>query len=394
MTNDEIVALADRYLFPTYARAPLALVRGEGTRVWDADGRCYLDFFSSTVVTNLGHHHPAIVRAITEQAQRILHVSNLHYCEPQARLAEKLVKRSFGERVFLCNSGAEANEAAIKLARKHGHAVRDGRYEIVTLFNSFHGRTLATIAATGQEKVRLGFEPVQQGFRYAPYDDAGAAEAALTPRTIAIMVEPIQGEGGIVAPAPAYFQELRALCDRHGLLLIFDEVQTGMGRAGTLFAYEQCGVTPDVMTLAKGLGGGVPIGAMLAAGPAADAFDRGSHGSTFGGNALTCAVALAVLETLESEGVLANCVAMGERLRAGLRRLAAAHAVIEDVRGRGLLVGAVLREPGAAVVDRCLADGLIINCTANSVLRLTPPLTVTAAEVDEALAIIDRALVP
>jgi len=392
MTNDDIIALADRYLFPTYARAPLALVRGEGARVWDADGRSYLDFFSSTVVTNLGHRHPALVQAITEQAQRILHVSNLHYCEPQARLAEKLVKRSFADRVFLCNSGAEANEAAIKLARKHGHAVGDGRYEIVTTFNSFHGRTLATIAATGQEKVRTGFEPVQQGFRYAPYDDAGAIEAALTPRTIAVMVEPIQGEGGIVAPAPEYFRDLRALCDRHDLLLIFDEIQTGMGRTGTLFAYEQCGITPDIMTLAKGLGGGVPIGAMLAAKPAAAAFDSGSHGSTFGGNALTCAAGLAVMETLESEGVLANCLAMGERLRAGLQQLAATHPIIEAVRGRGLLVGAVLREAGAAIVDRCRTNGLIINCTAGNVLRLTPPLTVSGAEVDEALAIIDRVL--
>jgi acetylornithine/N-succinyldiaminopimelate aminotransferase len=390
MDSAEIIALADRYLFPTYARAPLALVRGEGTRVWDADGRAYLDFFSSTVVTNLGHHHPAILRAITEQAERILHVSNLHYCEPQARLAEKLVKRSFADRVFLCNSGAEANEAAIKLARKYGHAARDGRYEIITLFNSFHGRTLATIAATGQEKVRLGFEPVQEGFRYAPTDDVDAVEAALSPRTIAIMVEPIQGEGGIVAPAPEYFRGLRALCDHHGLLLIFDEIQTGMGRTGTLFAYEQLGVKPDVMTLAKGLGAGVPIGAMLAAGAAVDAFDAGSHGSTFGGNALTCAVGVAVMETLESEGVLANCVAMGERLRAGLRRLATRHPIIVDVRGRGLLVGAVLSAPGASIVDRCRAAGLIINCTANVVLRMTPPLTVRAEEVDEALAILDR----
>jgi acetylornithine/N-succinyldiaminopimelate aminotransferase len=392
MTSAEIIALADRYLFPTYARAPLALVRGDGTRVWDADGRVYLDFFSSTVVTNLGHRHPAIVRAINEQAERILHVSNLHYCEPQARLAEKLVKRSFAERVFLCNSGAEANEAAIKLARRHGHALREGRYEIITTFNSFHGRTLATIAATGQEKVRLGFEPAQQGFRYAPFDDVGALEAALTPRTIAIMIEPIQGEGGIVAPAAEYFRAARALCDRHELLLIFDEIQTGMGRTGTLFAYERLDVTPDVMTLAKGLGGGVPIGAMLAAGPAAAAFDSGSHGSTFGGNALTCAVALAAMETLESEGVLANCVAMGERLRAGLREMAIRHPIITDVRGQGLLVGAALSEPGAAIVDRCRADGLIINCTANTVLRLTPPLTVSGAEIDEALAILERAL--
>ena len=392
MTSDEIIALADRYLFPTYARAPLALVRGEGTRVWDADGRCYLDFFSSTVVTALGHHHPAITRAIVEQAQRMLHVSNLHYCEPQARLAEKLVRRSFADRVFLCNSGAEANEAAIKLARKHGHAVGDGRYEVITALNSFHGRTLATIAATGQEKIRLGFEPVQSGFRYVPYDDIGAIEAALTARTIAVMIEPIQGEGGIVAPRPAYFRDLRGLCDRHDLLLIFDEIQTGMGRTGTLFAYEQTGITPDVMTLAKGLGGGVPIGAMVAAAPAADAFDSGSHGSTFGGNALTCAVGLAVMETLEAEGVLANCVAMGERLRAGLRQLGTRHTVVRDVRGQGLLVGAVLAEPGAPIVDRCRDAGLIINCTANTVLRLTPPLTVSAEEVDEALAVLDRVL--
>jgi predicted acetylornithine/succinylornithine family transaminase len=392
MTNAEIIAAADRYLFPTYARAPLALVRGEGTRVWDADGRVYLDFFSSTVVTNLGHRHPAIVRAITEQAERILHVSNLHYCEPQARLAEKLVKRSFAERVFLCNSGAEANEAAIKLARKHGHAAREGRYEIITAYNSFHGRTLATIAATGQEKVRLGFEPVQQGFRYAEFDDVNALESALSPRTIAIMIEPIQGEGGIVVPRVQYFRDLRALCDHHGLLLIFDEIQTGMGRAGTLFAYEQFDVTPDIMTLAKGLGGGVPIGAMLAAGPAAAAFDVGAHGSTFGGNALTCAVGVAVLETLESEGVLANCMAMGERLTAGLRSIATRNPIITDVRGRGLLVGAALSTPGGPVVDRCRDAGLIINCTANTVLRLTPPLTVNAAEIDEALAILERVL--
>jgi len=392
MTSAEIIALADRYLVPTYARAPLALVRGEGTRVWDADGKEYLDFFSSTVVTNLGHQHPAIVRAIEAQAHQILHVSNLHYCEPQARLAERLVKRSFADRVFLCNSGAEANEAAIKLARRYGHALGDGRYEIITLLNSFHGRTLATIAATGQEKVRVGFEPVQQGFRYAAYDDAAALESALTARTIAIMVEPVQGEGGIVAPSPEYFQALRALCDRHKLLLIFDEIQTGMGRCGTLFAYEQLGVAPDVMTLAKGLGAGVPIGAMLAAAPVAGVLDKGSHGSTFGGNALTCAVGLAVFDVLEGEGVLANCQAMGERLRVGLAALSAKHAGVRAVRGRGLLIGVELDQPGGPVVERCLARGLIINCTANTVLRITPPLTVSAAEVDQALDILAGAL--
>lgn len=392
MTSAEIIALADRYLCPTYARAPLALVRGEGTRVWDADGREYLDFFSSTVVTNLGHQHPAVVRAIEAQARQILHVSNLHYCEPQARLAERLVTRSFADRVFLCNSGAEANEAAIKLARKVGHAQGDGRYEIVTLLNSFHGRTLATIAATGQEKVRVGFEPVQQGFRYAPYDDVAALEAVLSPRTVGIMVEPVQGEGGIVAPSPEYFQALRALCDRHQLLLILDEIQTGMGRCGTLFAYEQLGVTPDIMTLAKGLGAGVPIGAMLAAAPIAGILDQGSHGSTFGGNALTCAVALAVCEVLEREGVLANCQAMGDRLRAGLGAMAAERAGVKAVRGRGLLIGVELDRPGGPVVERCLARGLIINCTANTVLRIAPPLTVSAAEVDQALEVLAGAL--
>jgi acetylornithine/N-succinyldiaminopimelate aminotransferase len=392
MRSAEIIALSDRYLFPTYARAPLALVRGQGTTVWDADGREYLDFFSSTVVTVLGHAHPAIVAAIERQAREILHVSNLHYCEPQARLAQALVETSFGDRVFLCNSGAEANEAAIKLARKYGHEHGDGRFEIVTLLGSFHGRTLATIAATGQEKVRTGFEPVPDGFRYAPFDDVAAAERAITARTIAIMLEPIQGEGGVVVPGDGYLRAIRELCDRRDLLLIFDEVQTGVGRTGTLYGYQHSGVTPDVMTLAKGLGGGVPIGAMLATERLAQSFGIGSHGSTFGGNALACSVALAVLETLKSEGVLASCVAMGERLRAGLERLRERFPIITGVRGRGLLIGAELSEPGAPIVERCLADGLILNCTVNRVLRFTPPLTVRAEEIDRGLAILERAL--
>ncbi len=392
MNTDGLVALSERYLFPVYARARLALVRGEGAHVWDADGRQYLDFFSSTLVTALGHCHPAVVRAIESQAHAILHVSNLHYCEPQARLAEQLVTRSFADRVFLCNSGAEANEAAIKLARKYGHRHGGGRYEIITALGSFHGRTLATIAATGQEKVRLGFEPVQEGFRYVPFDDPAAIETAITPRTIAVMLEPVLGEGGVVVPRPGYLPAVRALCDQRGLLLILDEVQTGMGRAGTLFAYERTGVTPDIMTLGKGLGGGVPIGAMLAATPIADSFDRGAHGSTFGGNALACAVGLAVIDTLTNDGVLSNCRRMGDRLRDGLWALAGKRAVIRQVRGPGLLIGAELDRPGEEVVQRCQAAGLIINCTANQVLRFAPPLTVTADEVDEALAIVERAL--
>jgi acetylornithine aminotransferase len=392
MKSAEIIALSDRYLFPTYVRSPLALVRGRGTKVWDADGREYLDFFSSTVVTVLGHAHPAIVAAIERQAHEILHVSNLHYSEPQALLARELVESSFADRVFLCNSGAEANEAAIKLARKYGNERGGGRFEVLTLLGSFHGRTLATIAATGQEKVRTGFEPVPDGFRYAPFDDVAAVERAITPRTIAIMLEPIQGEGGIAVPAPGYLHAIRELCDRRDLLLIFDEVQTGIGRTGTLYGYQQTDVTPDVMTLAKGLGGGVPIGAMLATERLAATFGAGAHGSTFGGNALACAVALAVLDTLKSEGVLANCVAMGERLRGGLEQLRQRLPIVTDVRGRGLLVGAELREPGAPIVERCLADGLILNCTANRVLRFTPPLTVRAEEIDQALAVLERAL--
>jgi len=392
MNSTEIRALSDRYLFPTYARAPLALVRGEGTRVWDADGKAYLDFFSSTVVTALGHCHPALVDALERQARAIFHVSNLHYCEPQARLAEKLVESSFADRVFLCNSGAEANEAAIKLARKYGHSAKDGRYEVITALGSFHGRTLATIAATGQEKVRVGFEPTQQGFRYVPYGDVAAMEEAVGPRTIAIMVEPLLGEGGVVVPPPDYLPRLRELCDRHDLLLILDEVQTGVGRLGSMFGYEQHGIVPDILTLAKGLGSGFPIGAMLAAEPAAASFDTGSHGSTFGGNALGCAVALAVLRTIRQDGLLENCRAMGDRLRAGMAALAERQGDGASVRGQGLLLGLQLGRPGAPVVDACRERGLIINCTSNTVLRVTPPLTVSAAEVDEGLAILAEGL--
>ena len=392
MRSAEIIALSDRYQFPVYVRAPLTLVRGQGTRVWDADGHCYLDFFSSTVVTALGHCHPAIVQAIDLQARRILQVSNLHYSEPQARLAERLVTGSFADRVFFCNSGAEANEAAIKLARKYGHQHGGGRYEIITALGSFHGRTVATIAATGQEKLRVGFEPLPGGFRYVPFDDVSSLEAALTPQTIAILLEPVQGEGGVVVPGAAYLRQVRALCDERGLLLILDEVQTGIGRTGTLFAYEQSAITPDIMSLAKGLGSGVPIGAMLAAAPVADSFDKGAHGSTFGGNALTCAVAVAVLDTLEKENLLTHCQQMGERLSTGLQQLAVKHSSIRQVRGRGLLLAAELDRPGAEVVDRCRAAGLIINCTMERVLRFTPPLIVDAAEVDEALAIVDQAL--
>lgn len=388
MTSAEIIALNQRYLFPTYVRAPIAIVRGEGCRVWDADGREYLDFFASTVVANLGHAHPKVTQAIAEQAARILHVSNLHHSEPQAVLAELLCRHSFADRVFLCNSGAEANEAAIKLARRYGADRGGGRFEILTATGSFHGRTIATIAATGQEKVRRGFQPLPEGFRYFPFDDPGALRAAVSPRTVAVMIEPIQGEGGVVTPHPQYLRRVREICDDHGLLLILDEIQTGMGRTGTLFAYQHGDVQPDIMTLAKGLGGGVPIGAMLASKEVAASFDPGSHGSTFGGNALTCAAAIAAIGALLDDGVLDNCRQQGAYLAERLRHM---HGV-EEVRGAGLLIGVKVDRPAAPVVEQCQEAGLLINSPAERILRLSPPLIVRRNEVDGALAILEAVL--
>jgi acetylornithine/N-succinyldiaminopimelate aminotransferase len=392
MTNKEIIALNERYLFPVYARAPIAIVRGQGSRVWDADGTEYLDFFASTVVASLGHAHPNVTRAIVEQAGKILHVSNLHHSEPQAVLAELLCTQSFADRVFLCNSGAEANEAAIKLARKYGADHGDGRFEVLTALGSFHGRTIATITATGQEKVRRGFQPLPEGFRYFPFDDVEALAAAIRPQTIAVLVEPLQGEGGIVVPRPDYLRQVRELCDRHGLLLILDEVQTGMGRTGTLFAYQQSGITPDIMTLAKGLGTGVPIGAMLATERVAASFTAGTHASTFGGNPLTCAAAVAVMRTMVQGDVLANCQAQGAYLRTRLQELRSRCVRIRDVRGAGLLLGAELDGPGNAVVDACRAAGLLINCTMEKVLRFTPPLVVSREDIDRAVGIVEGVL--
>jgi len=392
MTNQDIIDLGAKHLFQIYARAPLALVRGEGCRVWDGDGKEYLDFFSSTVVVNLGHCHPNVTRAISEQAKTIVHVSNLHHSLPQAQLAERLCAQSFADRVFFCNSGAEANEAAIKLARKFGADFGDGRFEIITAIGSFHGRTIATITATGQEKVRRGFQPLPEGFRYVPYNDVDALSAAISDRTIAIMLEPMLGEGGVLAPAPSYLEHVRDLCDRRGLVLILDEVQTGMGRLGRLFGYELSGITPDIMTLGKGIANGVPLGAMLATERVAQAFGVGAHGTTFGGNALACAAGIAVFDTLVNEGVVKNCHAMGEYLRERLRTLQQSLPIIRDIRGHGLLIGIELAEAGAAIVDRCRTAGLIINCTADKVLRLSPPLIVSRSDVDRAVTIIEQAL--
>jgi len=377
----------------TYGRYPIALVRGEGCRVWDADGKEYLDLVAGIAVNNLGHCHPKVVAALRAQAGELIHCSNLYHIPQQIELAEWLCGHCFADRAFFCNSGAEANEAAIKLARKasrerHG----EGRGEIVTALMSFHGRTLGTIAATGQEKVRAGFDPLMPGFRYVPFGDLTALEAAITPATCAVMLEPVQAEGGIIVPPAGYLQAVRELCDRRGLLLIFDEVQTGIGRTGTLFAHEQEGVTPDIMSLAKGLAGGPPIGCMLATAEVMQHFQPGSHASTFGGNPLLAATALAALKTLTEDGILEHGRAMGAYFRAQLEELAASVPGVLGVRGRGLLLGLELASEGAGIVQQAMARGLLINCTVGTVLRFVPPLVISREEIDRAVALLRELL--
>lgn len=393
MNNRQIVKLTERYVANTYARYPIALVRGKGARVWDADGKEYLDFVGGIAVNALGHGHPAVTRAIRQQAARLLHVSNLYHIAPQSELARELCRRSFAERVFFCNSGAEANEAAIKLTRRYGAEWLGGKYEILSTFNSFHGRTLATLTATGQEKVRAGYDPLPAGFRQAPYGDLGAMEAAIDEeKTAGILVEPIQGEGGVVVPDKSYLQGLRELCDQKGLLLIFDEVQVGMGRTGKLFAYEHFGVEPDIMTLAKALGGGLPLGAMLAKEKVARSFVPGAHASTFGGNPLACNVGLAVLKTLVQGGALKNCAKMGKVFVQGLVEMKGRFSSIRDVRGKGLIVGMELDIDGTGIVEECMKAGLLINCTAHKVLRFIPPLIIGEKEIERGLGILEKVL--
>jgi predicted acetylornithine/succinylornithine family transaminase len=393
MTNRDVAKLTDKYVAQTYARYPIALVRGKGTRVWDANGKEYLDFLAGIAVNSLGHCHPAVVRAILQQARKLLHVSNLYHIRPQSELARELCHRSFADRVFFCNSGAEANEAALKLARRYGGEHLGGRYEILSAQNSFHGRTLATLTATGQEKVRAGYDPLPAGFRQIPFNNLRAAEDAIdAQKTVGILVEPIQAEGGIIVADEYYLHGLRELCDRRGLLLIFDEVQTGMGRTGKLFAYEHFGVTPDIMTLAKALGGGLPLGAMLAREAVANSFKPGSHASTFGGNPLACSAGLAVMKTLLSGGVLRNCAKMSKLLIAGLERLCERVPFARGVRGKGLLLGLELDIDGTKIVDECMQEGLLLNCTASKVLRFAPPLTITAKEIDRGLAVLEKVL--
>ncbi|MFA5353066.1 MAG: acetylornithine transaminase [Thermodesulfovibrionales bacterium] len=396
MENKRIIEEAENYVMHTYNRLPLVIRKGRGIKLWGADGKEYLDFIGGIAVNVLGHCHPKVVVAIQKQAQRLIHVSNLFHIEPQIKLAKLICTHSFADKVFFCNSGAEANEAAIKLARKYSREQfqTPRRYEIITALNSFHGRTMATITATGQKKFQEGFEPLLPGFSHVPFNDLRALEAAVTDRTCAILLEPIQGEGGVKVPDSDYFRGVREICDRHKLLLILDEVQTGMGRTGKLFAHEHFGITPDIMTLAKGLGGGVPIGAMAATDRVASAFQPGNHASTFGGNPLVCAAAIATMETILEDGfILEHCNRMGIYFREKLMELKEDYpAQIMDVRGKGLIVAMEINRDGSSLVKACLEKGAIINCTAGNVLRFTPPLTVEERDIDQLTDILEEVL--
>jgi acetylornithine aminotransferase len=391
MPTEEVKESAEQYLMGTYARQPISIVRGRGTKVYDLEGREYVDFVGGIAVNVLGHAHPDLVLAIQKQAAQLIHTSNLYYTEPQVKLAQMLVDHSFADKVFFCNSGAEANEAAIKLARRYSHdKYGTGRFEIITMKQSFHGRTMATLTATGQEKVQKGYEPLVPGFSYVSFNHLLELQQAVTDKTAAIMLEPIQGEGGVHVASREYLKAVRELCTQRDILLIFDEVQTGMGRTGTLFAYEQLGVQPDIMTLAKGLGGGVPIGACLATAPVAKAFGPGSHASTFGGNPLACAAALAVFRVLLDGRVLDQARRMGEYLSKGLSECKDGHHVVRDVRGMGLLQGMEVDIDAKTVVADCLKRGILINAAGEHVLRFIPPLIITQPEIDRLLEVLSQ----
>ena len=383
-----------KYHTPNYgARAPICLVRGDGMRVWDTEGREYLDFGAGIAVTSLGHCHPRVTGAIREAAATLLHVSNLYHTAPQIHLAKLLCEQSFADRVFFANSGAEANEAAIKLARKHAkERMASDRWEIVATRNSFHGRTMGALAATGQEKYQHGFEPLVPGFKHVPYNDLRAMERAIDNRTCAVIVEPIQGEGGVYVPDDDYLPGLRKLCDASGALLILDEIQTGIGRTGRLWCYEHAGVEPDIMTLAKALANGVPIGAMLTRDEIASVLVAGTHGSTFGGTPFITSVALATLSTIIDGKLWERAARMGRYLLEGLRSIQASNPAVKAVRGRGLLIGAELERPVGPVVDACREAGLLVLSAGERVLRLTPPLIVEERDCDRALAIIGTAI--
>ena len=391
--NKDIISTADTVIANTYKRFPIVLARGKGCTVWDINEKAYTDFVSGIAVCNLGHADPEVAAVLARQSETLVHVSNLYYTIPQVELAEWLTTRSFADRVFFCNSGAEANEAAIKLARKYFHDQgQHERFRIITMEQSFHGRTFATLSATGQLRIRFGFDPVLNGFEFIPFNDIDALKRQMNDNICAVMMEPIQGEGGIRVPDPGFLKAVRDLCDQAGALLIFDEVQTGIGRTGKLFAYEHFGIAPDIMSLAKALGNGLPIGAMLAREQFMTAFTPGTHASTFGGTPLVTSAALEVLRLMEKRNIVDYCGRVGAYFRDRLLWLRDRHAVITEVRGMGLLLGMKLTVKGAPIVDACMENGFLINCIQDDILRFIPPLVITEKEIDALVECLDKIL--
>lgn len=389
MQTDQVIAQFDKYVIANYARMGHVIVKGEGSKIWDAEGREYLDMFPGWAVSGIGHCHRRVVEAVTQQVGQLIHMDNTFYNEPQGRLAQMLSERAFGGKCFFCNSGAEAIEAALKLARCH---TERAKYKIITAEGGFHGRTIGAVTATAQPKYHKGFLPLVPGFVYVPFNDVEALEEAFDDEVAAVLIEPIQGEGGIRIAEQAYLERIRQLCDQNGAVAIWDEVQCGMGRTGKWFAYQHSEVVPDIMTMAKALGGGVAIGAIMAQPDVAASLVPGMHASTFGGNPLACAAGIAVLEAMEEENMLENAQRLGQYTQAKLGELQKKHSCIDHVRGRGLMIGIQLTQPGADIVAKCWEKGMRINCTQETVLRFMPALNVTEAQIDQAVSILDEAI--
>ncbi len=389
MTTQETIELFNKYVIANYGRLPRVMVKGEGSWLYDADGNKILDMFPGWAVSGIGHCHPKVVEAVRKQVGELIHIDNTFYSEPQGKLAQMLSERAFGGKCFFCNSGAEANEGALKLARLH---TAKEKYKFITAEGSFHGRTFATVTATAQPKYHEGFLPLLPGFSYIPFNDVQALEAAFTDEVAAVMVEPIQGEGGINVATPEFLQAIRQLCDQNGALMILDEVQTGVGRTGKWFGYQHFDVEPDIMTMAKALGGGVAIGAMMAKAEVAASLVPGKHASTFGGNSLACAAGIATIEAIEEGNLLQQAAEVGQYAQEKLRALKDKHSAIDHVRGIGMMIGIQMTRPGAEIVAACLEKGLRINCTHDTVIRFMPPMIATTAEIDQAIDIFDSVL--
>jgi acetylornithine/N-succinyldiaminopimelate aminotransferase len=389
MTTQETIELFDKYVIANYGRLPRVITKGEGCYLYDADGNKILDMFPGWAVSGLGHCHPKVVGALRKQAGELLHIDNTFYSEPQGMLAKLLSERAFGGKCFFCNSGAEANEAALKLARLH---TAQEKYKFITAEGSFHGRTFATVTATAQPKYHEGFLPLLPGFIYVPFNDIDALESAFSDEVAAVMIEPIQGEGGINVATPEYLDAIRRLCDENGAVMILDEVQTGIGRTGKWFGYQHFDVEPDIITMAKALGGGVAIGAMMAKEEIAASLVPGKHASTFGGNCLACAAGIAVIEAIEQDNLLKNAAELGRYAKEKLEQLKQKHFIIDSVRGIGLMMGVQLTSPGNEIVDKCLEKGLRINCTSGTVLRFMPAMITTEDQIDQAIEILDSVM--